>query len=97
MSRFEKIRNTKYKGVAEAFVKPCPFCGARLRWNDNKYKNSNGHEVHEMYFSHDRGGGCIFGELEFPLGIFHLGAGDARPEKGYWGEYAELWNRRADA
>ena len=36
---------------------------------------------------------CVLNDINQP---FVLGAGDANPETGYPGEYAEKWNRRAD-
>lgn len=46
-----------------------------------------------MHDYSDDGEKCLLDKLMMP---FVLGAGDADPEKGLIGEYAELWNRRVE-
>ena len=76
-------------------MKPCPFCGRKMILYSNRHKRDNGRIYQEMYFMHEdydiNIDTCILDEIGMP---FTIGAGDAKPEEGYLGEYAELWNRR---
>lgn len=77
-------------------LKTCPFCGRKLKFFRNTYINKNGKQITEQYYMHDYsddGEECLLDKLMMP---FVLGSGDADPEKGLIGEYAELWNRRVE-
>ena len=54
--------------------------------------NRFGKRIIEQYWMHDDTD-CVLNDINQP---FVLGAGDANPETGYPGEYAEKWNRRAE-
>ena len=73
-------------------LKPCPFCGGKLNFYRENYVNRFGKRIIEQYWMHDDTD-CVLNDINQP---FVLGAGDANPETGYPGEYAEKWNRRAD-
>lgn len=73
-------------------LKPCPFCGGKLNFYRENYVNLFGKRIIEQYWMHDDTD-CVLNDINQP---FVLGAGDANPEAGYPGEYAEKWNRRAD-
>lgn len=76
-------------------LKPCPFCGRKLKFHKETYTNKYGKKITEQYYMHDYLEGekdcCILDRIMEP---FVIGAGDARD--GYIGEYAELWNRRVN-
>lgn len=71
-------------------LKPCPFCGGRMDFYQEHRINRRGNPYTELYWMHDDTD-CVLNDIFEP---FILGAGDARPEEGYPGEYAEKWNRR---
>lgn len=73
-------------------LKPCPFCGGKLNFYRENYVNRFGKRIIEQYWMHDDTD-CVLNDINQP---FVLGAGDANPETGYPGEYAEKWNRRAE-
>ena len=74
-------------------LKPCPFCGGKMKFFHETYTNKYGKQITEQYYMHEKeDSGCILDEICMP---FVLGAGDADLEKGIIGEYAEKWNRRA--
>lgn len=73
-------------------LKPCPFCGGRLNFHREDYVNRFGKSIIKQYWMHDDTD-CVLSDINQP---FVLGAGDANPETGYPGEYAEKWNRRVD-
>lgn len=78
----------------EKELKPCPFCGRKMVFYREEYINKHGHIVVEQYYMHEnKDVKCVLDEICMP---FTIGAGDAKPEEGCIGEYAELWNRRAD-
>lgn len=77
-------------------LKPCPFCGGKMKFIRESHINKRGREITNQYYMHgDHGqtGTCILDEMYAP---FIVGAGDANPEEGYIGEYAEMWNRRVN-
>lgn len=77
---------------AKIKVKPCPFCGRQIVFHRDEHVNKYGKDVVEQYYMHEeKESECILDELCMPLVI---GAGDATDD--YIGEYAELWNRRAN-
>lgn len=73
-------------------IKPCPFCGEELEWYDEKHTNRDGYTSRYLYFMHPSNG-CILDLIDAP---FTIGAGDARLEEGYLGEYPELWNKQLE-
>ena len=75
-----------------AELKPCPFCGGKLNFYRENYVNRFGKRIIKQYWMHDDTD-CVLNDINQP---FVLGAGDANPETGYPGEYAEKWNRRAE-
>lgn len=78
--------------MPEMELKPCPFCGRKMVFHKEEYVNRYGNKVTEQYYMHEeKEGVCILDEINMP---FTIGAGDAT--ENYIGEYAELWNRRAD-
>ena len=74
-------------------LKACPFCGRKMVFYRNEITNSRGNKTTEQYYTHEDAENskdrCVLDEMKIP-------AGDARPDEGYIGEYAELWNERAD-
>lgn len=76
-------------------LKPCPFCGRKMIFIKEVHWTKTKHEVTSQYYMHEEydvlQGECILDCIEMP---FTLGAGDAREETGYIGEYAEKWNER---
>ena len=75
-------------------LKPCPFCGGEMAFYCETHINKYGNKVTEQYYMHEgENSDCILDKICMP---FVIGAGDANPETGYIGEYAEAWNRRAD-
>ena len=78
-------------------LKPCPFCGRKMQFFKFSFKGRDGKKHRHMYFIHEdynpyEDGYCILDEL---CTQFSIGAGDADIEKGYIGEYATKWNKRA--
>lgn len=78
-------------------LKPCPFCGRKMQFFKFSFKGRDGKKHRRMYFIHKdynpyEDGYCILDEL---CTQFSIGAGDADIEKGYIGEYATKWNKRA--
>jgi hypothetical protein len=78
-------------------LKPCPFCGRKMQFFKFSFKGRDGKKHRRMYFIHEdynpyEDGYCILDEL---CTQFSIGAGDADIEKGYIGEYATKWNKRA--
>lgn len=78
-------------------LKPCPFCGRKMQFFKFSFKGRDGKKHRRMYFIHKdynpyEDGYCILDEL---CTQFSIGAGDANIEKGYIGEYATKWNKRA--
>lgn len=78
-------------------LKPCPFCGRKMKFYRKKYTNKYGKEITEQYFMHEEEkegeDSCILDDICMP---FVIGAGDANLETGYMGEYAEKWNKRVE-
>lgn len=77
-------------------LKPCPFCGRKMVFHKNTYTNKYGKQVTEQYYMHEdydinKEESCILDDIDMP---FTIGAGDARPDTGYIGEYGEKWNTR---
>lgn len=77
-------------------LKPCPFCGRKMVFHKDTYTNKYGKQVTEQYYMHEdydvsKEDSCILDDIDMP---FTIGAGDARPDTGYIGEYGEKWNRR---
>nr|DAE33915.1 MAG TPA: restriction alleviation protein [Caudoviricetes sp.] len=78
-------------------LKPCPFCGRKMQFCKDIFKGRDGKKHRRMFFIHEdynpyEDGYCILDEL---CTQFSIGAGDANVEKGYIGEYATKWNKRA--
>lgn len=76
-------------------IMDCPFCGGGFEFVREITEYDNGDRRTIQYWLHkppkyESRDYCI---LEL-TGVFTLGAGDARPEDGYIGESAEMWNRR---
>lgn len=69
-------------------LKPCPFCGGEMEFHREPEGN-----YFIQYWMHAEQSGCVLDQMFMP---FTIGAGDARPEDGYVGEYGEAWNRRVD-
>lgn len=74
----------------------CPFCKRKMVFYRESHINKNGKEIISQYYMHEeydifKEENCILDELMMPLII---GAGDADPETGYIGEYAEKWNKQ---
>jgi len=71
-------------------LSPCPFCGRKMVFYRVAYAN-----YVDQYYMHEgidgKRSGCVLEEKDAP---FVIPAGDARPETGYIGEYAMMWNRR---
>lgn len=77
-------------------LSPCPFCGRKMVFCKENRINKYGKQVTYQYYLHedydaDHEKICILDEVNAP---FSLGAGDANPDTGYIGEYAEKWNKR---
>lgn len=77
-------------------LKPYPFCGRKMVFHKEIRINKYGKQVTYQYYLHedydaDHEKICILDEIDEP---FSIGAGDANPDTGYIGEYAEDWNRR---
>lgn len=73
-------------------LKPCPFCNGKMKFYKITYINKYGKEITEQYYVHEKeNSDCLLDELMMP---FTIGAGDANPETGHIGEYAEKWNTR---
>lgn len=77
-------------------LKPCPFCGRKMIFYKETYKNMHGRRCTRQYYMHEdydinQEESCILDDIDMP---FTIGAGDARPDTGYIGEYGEKWNRR---
>lgn len=77
-------------------LKPCPFCGRKMVFYKETYKNMHGRQCTRQYYMHEdydinKEESCILDDIDMP---FTIGAGDARPDTGYIGEYGEKWNRR---
>lgn len=78
--------------VLAARLKPCPFCGRKMEFHRDEHINKYGKRVIEQYYMHEsQEVECILDEICMP---FVIGAGDATDD--YIGEYAELWNSRAN-
>ena len=77
---------------ADNKLKPCPFCGRKMVLHKEESINKNGKKVKLQYYMHeDKKAECVLDAINMP---FVIGAGDAT--ENYIGEYAELWNRRAN-
>ncbi len=77
-------------------IKPCPFCGRKMVFHKEIRINKYGKQVTYQYYLHEdydiyHDESCILDEIDMP---FTIGAGDANPDTGYIGKYAEDWNRR---
>lgn len=74
-----------------AKLKPCPFCKRNMMFMRGMHRNKMGHYYVSQCYMHadDKSEECILDDLMMPL---CLGAGDARPEDDFLGEYAEKWN-----
>lgn len=95
-NRRQKAAEEKEKAFGDK-LKPCPFCGRKMQFCKNIFEGRDGKKHRHMYFIHEdynpfKEGYCILDEL---CTQFSLGAGDANVEKGYIGEYATEWNKRA--
>ncbi len=67
-------------------LKPCPFCGRKMKFYKSEYINKYGNKVVEQYYMHEESEDntpCILDEICMP---FVIGAGDSKPEEGYIGE-----------
>ncbi len=78
-------------------LKPCPFCGRKMQFHNDVWLDRNGKRRNYLYFLHEdydinKEVSCILDDICMP---FSIGAGDANVEKGYIGEYAIEWNKRA--
>ena len=79
-------------------LKPRPFCGRKMVFHKDTHTNKYGKQVTEQYYMHEdydinNEESCILDDIDMP---FIIGAGDARPDTGYIGEYGEKWNRRTE-
>ena len=75
-------------------LKPCPFCGRELRFfSEMEGSHRVQYWMHEYDDSLPFSEQCLLDQMFIP---FSIGAGDARPEEGYVGEYGLLWNKRAE-
>ena len=95
-NRRQKAIEEKEKTFGDK-LKPCPFCGRKMQFCKDIFKGRDGKKHRHMYFIHEDYNpfveeDCILDEL---CTQFSIGAGDANVEKGYIGEYAIEWNRRA--
>lgn len=72
-------------------LKLCPFCKRPMRFYRHMHRTTAGKDVIQQYFMHDDRieKPCV---LEDIANGFVIGAGDARVEDGYLGEYGERWN-----
>lgn len=78
-------------------LKPCPFCGRKMRFHNDVRLDRNGKRRNYLYFLHEdydinKEVSCILDDICMP---FSIGAGDAHLESGCIGEYATKWNKRA--
>ena len=73
-------------------LKPCPFCGKKLKFYKETYVNSRGEKCNQWYFMHDVDDDCV---LDTIFNVFTIPAGDANRETGYPGRYGVEWNKRA--
>lgn len=76
-------------------LSPCPFCGRKMVFYREEHAYKGRDYVHQ-YYMHEgidasKRSDCVLEEMNAP---FIIPAGDARPETGYIGEYAMMWNRR---
>lgn len=72
-------------------LKPCPFCGRKMIFYKDEYKNKYGQKVVMQYYLHEnKKAECVLDKICMP---FSIGAGDATTDS-YTGEYAKLWNLR---
>lgn len=76
-------------------LSPCPFCGRKMVFYREEHTYKGRDYVHQYYMHEGVDGSkrsnCVLEEMDAP---FVIPAGDARPEMGYIGEYALMWNRR---
>ena len=77
-------------------LKPCPFCGRKMRFHNDVRLDRNGKRRNYLYFLHEdydinKEVSCILDDICMP---FSIGAGDAHLELGCIGEYATRWNKR---
>lgn len=75
-----------------AKLQPCPFCKRTMIFIKEMHRNKKGHNYISQYYMHkeDTSEECLLDDLMMPLS---LGAGDARVEDGFIGEYGEKWNK----
>ena len=73
-------------------LKPCPFCGKKLKFYKETYVNSRGEKCNQWYFMHDVDDDCV---LDTIFNVFTIPAGDANRETGYPGRCGVEWNKRA--
>lgn len=77
-------------------LKPCPFCGRKMRFHNDVRLDRNGKRRNYLYFLHEdydinKEVSCILDDICMP---FSIGAGDAHLELDCIGEYATRWNKR---
>lgn len=77
-------------------LKPCPFCGRKMRFHNDVRLDRNGKRRNYFYFLHEdydinKEVSCILDDICMP---FSIGAGDAHLELDRIGEYATRWNKR---
>lgn len=77
-------------------LKPCPFCGRKMRFHNDVQLDRNGKRRNYLYFLHEdydinKEVSCILDDICMP---FSIGAGDAHLELDCIGEYATRWNKR---
>lgn len=91
-------RNTAWNAKRNLgeLLAPCPFCNRRMVFYREKNTNKYGKEYISQYYMHEGVDGskksdCVLDEMQMP---FIIPAGDARPDEGYIGEYAMMWNCR---
>ena len=78
-------------------LKSCPFCGRKMQFHNDMRIGRDDKRRNYFYFMHadydeSKEVSCILDDICMP---FSIGAGDADIEKGYIGEYATKWNKRA--
>lgn len=78
--------------MSELKVKPCPFCGGKMKFHRDFFVNKYGQTVVHKYYQHaDMEQDCVLDDICMP---FTIPAGSADEKTGYIGEFAEKWNQR---
>lgn len=94
-NRRQQVLEEKEKTFGDN-LKPCPFCGRKMRFHNDVRLDRNGKRRNYLYFLHEdydinKEVSCILDDICMP---FSIGAGDAHLELDCIGEYATRWNKR---